>query len=337
KERIDMRVLAGALIVSALLAHGAAWSLSAAAAGSVLPRSAAASRPKILGLAHTAFYVTDLAKARTFYKDFLGFDEEPFTLKKPDGSERIVFIKINDRQFVELFAENTRGEGQLNHVSIYTDNADQMRDYLASKGVAVPDTVGKGKTGNKNFNIKDPDGHIVEIVEYQPDSLTTRDAGQHRPATQISGHLMHAGFIVGDLAKSMAFYHGILSFTEFWRGSSSGTSLSWVNMRVPDGDDYVELMLYDSVPAPDARGTKNHISLMVPDMQKAVEELKKRAARGAYSREIEIHVGKNRRRQVNLYDPDGTRIELMEPKTIDGQPAPSSTAPPPTRTAAPSR
>jgi lactoylglutathione lyase len=140
---------------------------------------------------------------------------------------------------------------------------------------------------------------------------------------------MHAGFIVGDLDKSMAFYHGILGFTEFWRGSSSGTSLSWVNMRVPDGDDYVELMLYDSLPAPNARGTKNHISLMVPDMQKAVEELEKRAARGVYSKEIEIHVGKNRRRQVNLYDPDGTRIELMEPKTIDGQPAPSSTAPPP--------
>jgi len=30
-----------------------------------------------------------------------------------------------------------------------------------------------------------------------------------------------------------------------------------------------------------------------------------------------------------LFDPDGTRIELMEPNTIDGQPAPSSTLPPP--------
>ncbi len=319
-----MRVLAGALVVSALLAHGARLS-----PGSSPPARAAASRPKILGVAHTAFYVTDLAKARRFYKDFLGFDEEPFTLKKPDGSERIAFIKINDRQFIELFAENTRGEGQLNHVSIYTDKADQMRDYLAAKGVAVPDTVGKGKTGNKNFNIKDPDGHIVEIVEYQPDSLTTRDAGQHMPVTQVAGHLMHAGFLVGDLDKSMAFYRDILGFTELWRGSSSGTTLSWVNMRVPDGDDYVELMLYDSLPAPDARGTKNHISLTVPDAQKAVEELQKRAAGGVYSREIQIQVGKNRRRQVNLYDPDGTRIELMEPNTIDGKPAPSSTAPPP--------
>jgi hypothetical protein len=30
-----------------------------------------------------------------------------------------------------------------------------------------------------------------------------------------------------------------------------------------------------------------------------------------------------------LFDPDGTRVELMEPKTIDGKPAPSSALPPP--------
>jgi lactoylglutathione lyase len=32
---------------------------------------------------------------------------------------------------------------------------------------------------------------------------------------------------------------------------------------------------------------------------------------------------------MNLFDPDGTRIELMEPGTVDGAPAPSSIAPPP--------
>jgi hypothetical protein len=37
----------------------------------------------------------------------------------------------------------------------------------------------------------------------------------------------------------------------------------------------------------------------------------------------------NRKRQLNIYDPDGTRVELMEPTTIDGKPAPPSTARPP--------
>ena len=287
-------------------------------------------RPRILGNAHVAFYVSDLAKARVFYKDFLGFDEEPFTLKKSDGSERIAFIKINDTQYIELFAESPKADGRLNHVSIYTDNADRMRDYLAAKGVKVPDKVGKGQTGNKNFNIKDPDDHTVEIVEYQPDSWTSREAGRHMPETRISDHLAHAGFLVGDLDKSLAFYGGVLGYREFWRGSSSGTSLSWVNMRTPEGDDYFEFMLYGKLPAPEDRGTKNHISLTVADAQKTVDELKKRAARGIYSREIAIQVGVNRKRQVNLYDPDGTRVELMEADTVDGKPAPSSTALPPT-------
>ena len=88
-------------------------------------------------------------------------------------------------------------------------------------------------------------------------------------------------------------------------------------------------MLYNQLPEPSARGTKNHASLTVPDADKALEELKRRAAKVGYDREITIQTGVNRKRQINLYDPDGTRIELMEPNTVDGKPAPNSTAPVP--------
>jgi lactoylglutathione lyase len=214
-----------------------------------------------------------------------------------------------------------------------------MRDYLAAKGVepmgnAAHGPAPKGQTGNKNFNVKDPDGHIVEIVEYQPDSWTAQHAGKDMPATRISDHIKHVGFLVGDLAKSIHFYGDILGFQETWRGGGNPAVLSWVNLRVPDGEDYVEFMLYGKLPAPDARGTKNHMSLTVPDAQKALEELKKRAARAGYTREIAIRTGVNRKRQINLYDPDGTRVELMEADTIDGRPAPSSTAPPPSHSPA---
>jgi lactoylglutathione lyase len=46
---------------------------------------------------------------------------------------------------------------------------------------------------------------------------------------------------------------------------------------------------------------------------------------------MEIRTGVNRKRQINVFDPDGTRVELMEPNTVDGVPAPSSTAAPPIR------
>jgi hypothetical protein len=95
-------------------------------------------------------------------------------LKREDGTDRIVFIKINDNQYIELFAENPKQDGHLNHISFFTDSAQGMYDYLASRGVKVPDKVGKGRIGHLNFNIVDPDGHTVEIVQYEPDSWTTR-------------------------------------------------------------------------------------------------------------------------------------------------------------------
>jgi len=57
--------------------------------------------------------------------------------------------------------------------------------------------------------------------------------------------------------------------------------------------------------------------------------LEARRAKAGYERPMDIRTGVNRKRQCNLYDPDGTRVELMEPNTVDGKPAPSSTLPPP--------
>ena len=100
-------------------------------------------------------------------------------------------------------------------------------------------------------------------------------------------------------------------------------------MKVPDGDDYIELMLHDGLPEPNKRGTAHHICLFVPDIEKAKADLESRPAFKNYTRPLEIRTGTNRKRQMNLYDPDGTRVELMEPHTIDGKPTPPSTAPPP--------
>jgi catechol 2,3-dioxygenase-like lactoylglutathione lyase family enzyme len=285
-------------------------------------------RPQILGVAHIGLYTTDLAKARAFYEDFLGF-QELSTLKRDDGSVRIAFVKIDDKQYVELFTDAPKEDGQLNHIAIYTDNAQKMRDYLAAHRVKVPALVPKGKTGNYNFTITDPDGHTVEVVQYLPDSLTEINQGKLLPPSRISSRIMHVGFLVRNLEASMKFYRDLLGFREFWRGSSNGTQLSWVNMRVADGDDYLEFMLYTGTPSAQERGVKNHLCLEVANIDKAVQDLEKRPTRTSYGREIKTQIGKNRKRQANLFDPDGTRIELMEAATVDGQPAPSSSAPPP--------
>jgi catechol 2,3-dioxygenase-like lactoylglutathione lyase family enzyme len=309
---------------TAIIAAGLETNSSAAAADKL-------QRPPILGIAHMALYVGDLTKTRAFYKDLLGY-AEPYAIKRDDGSDRIAFIKINEDQYVELFAEppkNATPDGHMNHVAVQTDSAEQLRKYLAAQGIEVPDRVGRGQLGNLNFTVSDPEGHTLEIVQYEPDGRTRQQRGKFLPDTRISDHIYHVGILIGPLEPATKFYQGILGFSEFWRGSSSGKVLSWVNMRVPNGQDYIEFMLYKDRPDEQQLGVRNHICLVVPDIQKAVAMLRQRTARAGYTRPIEIRTGVNGKRQANLFDPDGTRVELMEPNTASGLPVPPSAAAPP--------
>lgn len=292
------------------------------------PDATAPKRPKITGISHAAFYVSDMKKAREFYEDFLGF-QSPFSIPRKDPTRHLVWIKINDRQSVELFpgSEVTPEADRLYHIAVETDDAEAMRLYLQSKGVEVPPKTAVGKIGNKNYFVKDPNGNIVEIVEYMPDGWTRREQGRFLPDTRASTRMSHVGVMIAQLDAAQKFYGDILGFREIWRGSASGKALSWVNMQVPDGEDYVEFMLYEKYPAERVR-TLQHICLEVPDVAKAAAILQTRRYPSSKP-PTEMKAGMNGKRQVNYYDPDDTRVEIMEPGTADGKPRPPSNAPPP--------
>jgi catechol 2,3-dioxygenase-like lactoylglutathione lyase family enzyme len=302
------------------------------APGFLRGQDAVPQRPQITGISHVGYFSSDLAKTISFWHDLLGFDEYTTLNRAGTDQIRIAFIKINDYQHVELFTDKPPAPpNMMSHYCFSVSSVEQMHAYLRSKGFDVkPGNVGKTRTGDYAFEIRDPDGTLVEFVQSLPSGIEMQDAGKFMPPTRISDAIYHVGFLVGNLDKSLAFYEGVLGFHETWRGSSNGKELSWVNLQVPDGKDYIELMLYDKTPS--GFGTKNHVSLLVPDMQKAIADLESRPAYKTYltyGKPLEMHVGKNGKRQVNLYDPDGTRVELMEAQTADGKPAPSSTAPPP--------
>ena len=287
----------------------------------------AVTRPKITGISHVGYFVSNLPASLAFWHDLLGFDES-YDLKKPGTDEvRIAFIKINDHQHIELFNEApTRPPSMMSHLCFTVDDIEEMRIYLRSKGYKVKlGDGGKTRTGDYAFEIKDPNGMLVEFVQTLPDGLEAKASGKFLPETRISPRIYHLGYMVGDAQKTMDFYK-MLGFTETWRGGGNPKELSWINMKVPDGDDYVELMLYRTMSDWSSWGGKNHISLVVPDIEKATAILK---TRPGYTKPLEIKTGVNQKRQMNMYDPDGTRVEIMEPNTITGKPTPSSTAPPP--------
>ncbi len=287
-----------------------------------------AERPKILGLAHIALASHDLEKSRQFYTGFLGF-EQVTDWKNPDGTTAFTFFKINDHQYVELTPEKVSGTDRLGDISFETNDVDGMRRYLAAKGVNVPAEVTHGRIGNASIKVTDPAGHAIEFVQYLPTGQTAKEFGKGLGPNRVSLHMTHAGLIVSDLDPEYRFYTEVLGFKETWRGSSNGTVLSWINLQAPDSMDYVEFMLLKPVPAPTQRGSAHHMCLVVPSVDKTVATLKSSPYMQQYSREIDEHLGKNRKRQANLFDPDGTRVEIMEPVTIDGKVTPPSTAPPP--------
>lgn len=285
-------------------------------------------RPLITGVAHAAFYMKDVESARQFYKNYLGY-AEPFSLMASNGKDlAMTFIKINDRQYVELFPEKQKGGNRMFHFAIETNDAEGMRKYLASKGVKVPESTPKGRTGNSNYFVTDPNGTICEIVQYEPNSFSDKNIGKDLPDTRVSTRMSHVGFMVPDLDKALSFYRDILGFKETWRGGRDDKNVTWVNLKIPDGNDYIELMLYDKEPSDDSMGTMNHICLEVNDVTVAAKTLESRKLPKGCKTPTAMKTGINKKRQINCFDADGTRVEIMEANTVDGKPVASSTAPP---------
>jgi catechol 2,3-dioxygenase-like lactoylglutathione lyase family enzyme len=297
---MNSRTLALSSAVALFLISGSAQTLPSAA------------RPRILGVAHIGLRTDNLDAARQFYKQQLGYDEA-FSLNKPDGSLMLVYFKVNDHQYIEVFPGKTPEQLALSHIAFETDNAPLLRDYLAGKGVKVPATLRPGLDGNISFMIKDPDGHDVEFVQYMTGSLHSRNFGKFLPATRVSERIIHVGTTVSDRAAYDALYRDILGFREFWHGGMTDAVTSWVDMRVPDGTDWFEYMLDVREPTPKNLGVMNHMALGVPAIQKGYQTVMGRGLNPPQPPKI----GRDGKWQLNLYDPSLTRAELMEPKPVE--------------------
>jgi catechol 2,3-dioxygenase-like lactoylglutathione lyase family enzyme len=269
-------------------------------------------RAAIVGVAHIGLNTDDVAGARKFYTGVLGF-EEPFHLDKPDGSLALTYFKVNDHQYIEVFPELKQPDQErLNHICFETTNAEQLRQYLASKGIEVPDKLASMRDGNHGFEFRDPDGHLVEFVQFMPGSLHSRDFGKSLPQTRISQRIIHVGFIVKDRAAEDHVYKDILGFKETWHGGMTDDVTNWVDMRVPDGSDWLEYMLHVDKTDVHTVGVMNHLALGVPSVKEGYETVLKRGLNPAQPK-----IGRDGKWQLNLYDPNLTRVELMEPKPVE--------------------
>jgi len=270
--------------------------------------AAAQERPKITGVSHLSVYTSDAAKAEFFYVHDLG----AFKALDPQDPQGARYY-FNPMQFVEVLPlpGGWTSVSRFDHAGYNTTDAEQMRRYLKAHGIAVPDAVTKGSDESSYFEVKDPEGNRVEFVQPPANPPAV-------PMNALSHHMIHVGYIVHDIATEDAFYRGVLGFRPYWHGGQTEDSQDWTSLQVPDGTDWVEYMKVKGpektgVPSgmsQSTAGVLDHFALGVPNMEKAVESLYEGDRLTA--KHSDPRIGRDGKWQVNMYDPDGTRAELME-------------------------
>lgn len=119
-----------------------------------------------------------------FYRDALGLPVK-FALRHDDGTEFGYYFAVGHTTFVEIFdragaARQWGGEvlplrphhgTHYNHFCLEVAGLEAFVGLLQAKGVRIDRGVTIGMDHSKQAWLKDPDGNLIELMEYTPRSL----------------------------------------------------------------------------------------------------------------------------------------------------------------------
>jgi lactoylglutathione lyase len=127
-------------------------------------------------LGHVAIRAKDIDRSVAFYTQQVGLPEM-LRLFYEDGSLFLIYLKITDSQYLELFPEGVgeRGPGRevtaLNHLCLTVEDLEQTVAELTRDGVALTREIRSGADGNRQAWIEDPDGNRIELMQMSPDCV----------------------------------------------------------------------------------------------------------------------------------------------------------------------
>ncbi len=261
-------------------------------------------RPAITGISHMCVYSSDAAASEKFYTHVLGASRNADPLEA--NGVRYTF---SPTQYVEVLPlPKEQGLSRQSCVAFSTVDAKGLQAYMGARGIAGASEVKQASDGSRWFTVQDPEGNRVEFVQDGQSAVTT---------APISSRIIHVGYMVKSKAAEDRFYREVLGFRPYWYGGSQPGKVDWISLQVPEGHDWIEYMMVgDGSDTPvdkvDARslGVMNHFSLGVPNMEAAVTTMYRENRLSP--RHDGPQMGKDGKWQANFYDPDGTRVELME-------------------------
>lgn len=253
-------------------------------------------RPKIFGITGVEILSTKVQAAKLFYGRLVELDGPCNWCE--NNPYRAVMIPSG--QIVEV-SQSPRGlpSDMMVSISFAIDSLKEMRQWLKANHVAFRESTGPYLDWGSYLSVVDPEGHHLYFRK--------RKKGEETDYRRLP--LLDTGFVVKDRAAMDKFYHDVLGFHLYWHGGMKDGETDWVDMQVPDGTDWIEYML--NVPANAEKrtlGAMNHIAFGVPDVREAAEQLE---AEGVSLQE-EPKIGRDGKWELNLYDPDETRVVLME-------------------------
>ncbi|MGA7377007.1 MAG: VOC family protein [Candidatus Sulfotelmatobacter sp.] len=266
---------------------------------------AAPERPRILGIDHVSFYTTAPDGVKALYSGTLGLASAA-----PVESGGLVRYLVGKQWVGYSAAPDPSSTNRMDHLAFASDNVAALRAYLVAKGLTAT-TIETHVDRSSSFTVKDPEGNRIEFIE-----RNKTEAFDKPPDSAVSRHMIHAGFVVNNRDVEDHFYRDLLGFHLYWHGGMRPGETDWVSMQVPDGTDWLEYML-NHPEHPDLRlmGVLNHISLGVADMKKAQAILESHGWKPHGDEKAQM--GKDGKWQLNLFDHDLTRIELMEFKPVE--------------------
>jgi lactoylglutathione lyase len=145
----------------------------------------------ITALAHVAIRVKDIDRSVAFYAGKLGF-REMMRLNFADGRLMLVYLRITDTMFLELFPD---GEGDaapgkmavgINHFCVEVDDLDAVIVRLAAAGIGLSQPKKQGLDGNLQAWIEDPDGVRIELMQMAADSAQAKALARLKAAGVIA-------------------------------------------------------------------------------------------------------------------------------------------------------
>ncbi|MFY9803521.1 MAG: VOC family protein [Candidatus Acidiferrales bacterium] len=247
-----------------------------------LPGVARAQSVDLAGIAHAAFRVQDVARSRAFYEQ-LGF-QQSFDFSQ-DGRVTVSYVKVNDRQFIELYQrlDDSQPIG-FTHICFESNDIASLWKEYVRRGLDAG-APRKAKAGNLLNGIHDPEGRLIEFTQYMPGSLHFEDRGKHLGERRVSRHLWIVAMPAKDPKVERTFYLDKLGFAALASGRDGE------KLRLPgESGEEVRFVSSGSVAAP-------QIIFEVGDLQRAAEELR---ARG-----LQVQEGKE---LISVVDPDGIII-----------------------------